>query len=97
MHNVTLKMKMKMKVLTASRLRRSCSLLRATSLSLSTVDCVVTSCVSLGDFSFCCSASLGASNVACVEMFSGTSFCSALHKAGRLEGHKLCYLEATLF
>lgn len=84
-----------MKELTASRLRRSCSFLRAISLSLSTEDCVVTACISVGDSGdICCSTSLGDSEVVSLQMLSGESgsslegcgFVSALHGPGKLEG-----------
>lgn len=84
-----------MKVLTASRLRRSCSLLRAISLSLSTGDCVEGLCVSMGDF---CSRSSEVFKVASVQMLSGESgssligcvwFVSALPGPGKLQGECL--------
>lgn len=83
-------------VLTASRLRRSCALLRASSLSLSKDDCVVRGCVSLD---FCCSTCLGASQGPSVQILpgkpetslTGCGFCSDLHATCRLEGEYPSY------
>lgn len=85
-----------MRVLTASRLRRSCSLLRAISRSLSMEDCGVPGSVSVGDFDS--SSSLRALMVASVQMLCGESgsslrgcgFVSALHRPGELEGERPC-------
>lgn len=85
-----------MQTLTASLLRRSCSFLRAVSRSLSTENCVISGCVSTGDFGIC-SASLGLSTVASVQIFSGESgssligcgVVSALQRPGKLEGKVL--------
>ena len=81
-----------MRELTASRLRRSCSLLRAASRSRSLEDCVVPGSVSVGDFDS--STSLGELTAASLQTLCGESgsslrrcgFASALHGPGELEG-----------
>ena len=91
-------------LLTASLLRRSCSFLRAISLSF-TESCGDGSCASLGEFAFCCSTSLGASEETSVQMLSGESgssftgcrLCSGLHGPGRLNGEHPCYLTVAIF